>query len=525
MSGWRLESVGRTEPDVGDTMAKAIESLDDQPDLEANPDNVATVRRKRRRNDRLAPLLILAAVILLFGLSAWYVYQRFTVSGSSEVPIIRADSAPVVRQPDDPGGLTIPNQDRVVLERGEVDETVLSGGTTAADGTVPISELPLNIDSSSDVAELPAGNDGQASDDQTVAEPTDVAADEASERPLTELEQQIAEQGGSVDGVPAGSVDVEELVTNAETQVAELPAVTDPPADGPTVLIERQDPETVVAEATDAVEETVQSAGDAVTEQVADAAEGAVAVADSAAEEAGDLVTEANNAINTAEETVSADAAVEVAEAAPAVIGQAEEAAETPTGDDGGARIVNLAEEADAAADQSANAAVEQLADEAAQATNQAGAEIAVAETPAPTATQQDAPRQIVTDQPEAQQAQAPEAEAPQTQVTVTEAPQEEAQSATVVTAPQTLFEPTAGGAFRVQVSSVQSEEAARQFWAVLRQDHPDLLSAFDLTIERATVSGDIYNRVQVGPLDQNGASGLCDALKSRGQDCILVRR
>ena len=59
-------------------------------------------------------------VVVLAGLavSAWYLYDRMgpTGGGSDEVPLIEADDGPTKIRPEDPGGLAIPNQDKLVYQ-------------------------------------------------------------------------------------------------------------------------------------------------------------------------------------------------------------------------------------------------------------------------------------------------------------------------------------------------------------------------------------------------------------------------
>jgi len=86
----------------------------------------------------------------------------------------------------------------------------------------------------------------------------------------------------------------------------------------------------------------------------------------------------------------------------------------------------------------------------------------------------------------------------------------------------------TAGGAYRVQMSSLRSQSAVQKSWVSLRKRHTDLLGKLSLSIEETTLSGDRgkYYRMQAGPLKtKSEASALCNSLKKRKQSCIVVKR
>ncbi len=80
---------------------------------------------------------------------------------------------------------------------------------------------------------------------------------------------------------------------------------------------------------------------------------------------------------------------------------------------------------------------------------------------------------------------------------------------------------------YRVQLYALASEAAVRREWSVLQKAHEDLLGDLDLTVVRtasATKSGDLY-RMQVGSLDgARPARKLCNRIRQRKLDCIVVR-
>lgn len=84
----------------------------------------------------------------------------------------------------------------------------------------------------------------------------------------------------------------------------------------------------------------------------------------------------------------------------------------------------------------------------------------------------------------------------------------------------------TMAGVYRVQVASARSEAAAKTLWGKQQAKHPDLLGSLPLTVQPAVISdrGTFY-RVQGGAFgDRESADSVCRKLKSRGQDCLVVR-
>ncbi len=82
-------------------------------------------------------------------------------------------------------------------------------------------------------------------------------------------------------------------------------------------------------------------------------------------------------------------------------------------------------------------------------------------------------------------------------------------------------------GGFVVQLAALRAKDGARPAWARLKKAHPALLGDRELTIQRVDL-GDrgIFFRVQAGFFaERAGARDLCNALKARGQDCLVVKR
>jgi hypothetical protein len=84
----------------------------------------------------------------------------------------------------------------------------------------------------------------------------------------------------------------------------------------------------------------------------------------------------------------------------------------------------------------------------------------------------------------------------------------------------------TMAGVYRVQVASTRSEASAKTLWSKQVDKHPDVLGQLPLTVQSAVIQdrGTFY-RVQGGAFgDREAADSICRKLKSRGQDCIVVR-
>ncbi|MCH7554784.1 MAG: hypothetical protein IIC08_02105, partial [Proteobacteria bacterium] len=71
-------------------------------------------------------VLALVTVSALGGLG-WLAYERITAIDPSAPPLIRADDGPIKIRPKDPGGMAVPDQDKLIyqtLDGGVVEETV-----------------------------------------------------------------------------------------------------------------------------------------------------------------------------------------------------------------------------------------------------------------------------------------------------------------------------------------------------------------------------------------------------------------
>ena len=81
-------------------------------------------------------------------------------------------------------------------------------------------------------------------------------------------------------------------------------------------------------------------------------------------------------------------------------------------------------------------------------------------------------------------------------------------------------------GAFRLQLGSFPSADIADLGAGQIRKRHGDLLGEAKLEVVNASVpeKGEVYRVVTAPPSDADYARALCEALKGRGADCLLVR-
>jgi cell division septation protein DedD len=82
----------------------------------------------------------------------------------------------------------------------------------------------------------------------------------------------------------------------------------------------------------------------------------------------------------------------------------------------------------------------------------------------------------------------------------------------------------TESAAWRVQLVALRSEADADAVWSELQLANQDLLDGLELHVQLAELSQGTFYRIQAGPLaDRATAASLCDTLKTRRQDCIIV--
>ncbi|BBK43772.1 hypothetical protein STVA_37920 [Allostella vacuolata] len=86
---------------------------------------------------------------------------------------------------------------------------------------------------------------------------------------------------------------------------------------------------------------------------------------------------------------------------------------------------------------------------------------------------------------------------------------------------------PIPGGAYRIQLAAVRSQESAQQEWEKMKAAHSAVLGRLSSQIVRVDLgeSRGVFYRIQAGPFgDPEAARRTCQALKDRNVSCLVVR-
>ena len=80
--------------------------------------------------------------------------------------------------------------------------------------------------------------------------------------------------------------------------------------------------------------------------------------------------------------------------------------------------------------------------------------------------------------------------------------------------------------AFKIQLSAVGTDAAARTEWDKLKKTHPGVLGRLSLNVEKADLGQKgIYFRIQAGPFaDRTAADAACQELTKQKQSCLVIR-
>lgn len=78
-----------------------------------------------------------------------------------------------------------------------------------------------------------------------------------------------------------------------------------------------------------------------------------------------------------------------------------------------------------------------------------------------------------------------------------------------------------------VQFASFAEAGKSKSMWSSLQEDHADLLAERELSLHAAEIEDrGTYYRVRTGPFaDAQASNSLCEAMQTRGQDCMIIRR
>lgn len=96
--------------------------------------------------------------------------------------------------------------------------------------------------------------------------------------------------------------------------------------------------------------------------------------------------------------------------------------------------------------------------------------------------------------------------------------------AAPAATAPR--FEFSVSGSYLVQIAALRDEAAADRAWSQLVSRQPALMAGADKRIQRADLGArGIFYRLRAGAFEtREAASAFCEALKSSGNECIVVQ-
>ena len=135
-----------------------------------------TVRHRLRRWGRLGGFAIALGMSLAFAAAAWYALQRSDMRPTviAEVPLVKAAPGPVKEKPEDPGGLTIPNQDKLVFERitpkpsaPVVEKLAPAPEEPIVKAPAPAAPVIANAPAAPAIADAPANAPGDAAKPET----------------------------------------------------------------------------------------------------------------------------------------------------------------------------------------------------------------------------------------------------------------------------------------------------------------------------------------------------------------------
>ena len=77
----------------------------------------------------------------------------------------------------------------------------------------------------------------------------------------------------------------------------------------------------------------------------------------------------------------------------------------------------------------------------------------------------------------------------------------------------------------QIQLAADPSETVVMSMWQAIQRANSDILHDRALAVQTTNSGGTTYYRLRVGPFkDGAEARSVCQALKARGQDCIVAR-
>ncbi len=176
-----------------------------------------------------ATLAVVFIVILAVAGVGWFMYDNgFVQVADQQIPLIRADEGETKVRPEDPGGLEIPHQDKLVFERLAPDQS-----EPLVERLLPPPELPIERPTLPDLpvasVEQPAG-ESPSDAPQPPPPPVEVeTAEAAPDDPAAPVEELVIEPTEPEAVETAEATPVEETTAAEPAEVAAAPAT--PPAE------------------------------------------------------------------------------------------------------------------------------------------------------------------------------------------------------------------------------------------------------------------------------------------------------
>lgn len=185
---------------------------------------------------RIGPTFLIVALVILamlFAAVAWFALSSENGLNGQQIaafepPLLKADPTPYKRKPEDPGGMQIPNQDKLVYER-----ILPKPGPQTTEHLLPKPEEPMARPKPEDPpAPAPAVEPAQSSDAQPEEEPlSPPAATESQDAVSTADAEDKAEKETAESSEQADTADLSEE-TPAGVRMSEdgIPMPTEKPA-------------------------------------------------------------------------------------------------------------------------------------------------------------------------------------------------------------------------------------------------------------------------------------------------------
>lgn len=160
-------TTGQEQPDL-------LAGLPPPPLGDALTEDTEAAMQRRRRNRRI---LALSAALVIVGAGFWF--WNMGGGGSTDVPVIAAETTPEKVKPADEGGLQVPNQNVQVLDNMDTTQPAAEGETVLPPPEQPVTPPAPTIEETQQAPEA-------ATDDNATATLQDVPSVTAPEPPATE---------------------------------------------------------------------------------------------------------------------------------------------------------------------------------------------------------------------------------------------------------------------------------------------------------------------------------------------------